>query len=166
MDTYKELEMLQKEGKVKQLGLSNFSPLEYEALMSKENNITIPPAVNQFEVSPFMYRPGDVSYFQKRGLIVSSSKSLHRAGECLDNKHLTKIARKHSVTTAQIMLRWGVQRGLVVVCKTATPVRMAENRCIFDFTLSDEEIAALDELTAREDVTKREQLEEERKLQL
>ena len=165
VDTYKELELLHKEGKLKHLGLSNFSPAEYEELRSERNGVKVPPSVNQFEVSPFMYRPRDVSYFQDRGVLVSSSKSLHRAGECLNNQQLLKISRNHSVTPAQVMLRWGVQKGLIVVSKTATPQRMVENRALH-FALTDEEMNVLDALTTEEDVAKREQLEKERKLQM
>ena len=164
IDTYKELEILHKEEKIKHIGISNFTPSEYEILMAKENNIKIPPVVNQFEVSPFMYRPFDVSYFQERGILVSSSKSLHRGGECLENKQLNEIAKNHSVTPAQVMLRWGIQKGFIVVCKTSNAERMIENRSLFHFTLSDDEMEVLDGLTSAEDA--REELEKERKLQM
>ncbi|KAL7530270.1 hypothetical protein ACHAWF_003314 [Thalassiosira exigua] len=166
VQTYRELERLHREGKLRQLGVSNFSPAEYEDLTSEDNGIVVPPAVNQFEVSPFMYRPRDVSYFQRRGVLVSASKALHRGGECLEDERLAAIAKRHSVAPARVMLRWGVQKGLAVVCKTASPARMAENRALFDFSLSQEEMNALDGLTTAEDVAKREQLERERKLQL
>jgi len=134
--------------------------------MAKENNIKVLPAVNQFEVSPFMYRPNDVSYFQERGILVSSSKSLHRGGECLENEQLNEIASNHSVTPAQVMLRWGIQKGFIVVCKTSNIERMVENRALFHFALSDEEMEVLDGLTSAEDVKAREELEKERKLQM
>lgn len=166
VETYKELELLQKEGKLRHLGLSNFSPAEYEELMSKDNDISVHPVVNQFEVSPFMFRPRDVAYFQRRGVLLSSSKSLHRGGECFNNPQLKAISENHSVTPAQVMLRWGIQKGLIVVCKTSTPQRMVENRDLFDFALSEQEMKVLDGLTTEEDVAKREQLERERKLQM
>lgn len=166
VDTYKELELLHHKGKLKHLGLSNFIPAEYEELMSIENNITVLPIVNQFEVSPFMYRPYDVSYFQQRGVLVSSSKSLNRAGECFTNITLQGIARNHCVAPAQVMLRWGIQKGLIVTCKSSSLTRMVENRNIFLFVLSDEEIMVLDELTMEDDVMKRTELEKARKLQM
>jgi diketogulonate reductase-like aldo/keto reductase len=166
VDTYKELELLHHEGKLKHLGLSNFIPAEYEELLSIENNITVLPIVNQFEVSPFMYRPYDVSYFQQRGVLVSSSKSLNRAGECFTNITLQEIAQNHCVAPAQVMLRWGIQKGLIVTCKSSSLTRMVENRKIFHFVLSDEEMTVLDGLTTEDDVTKRTELEKERKLQM
>lgn len=165
VDTYRELEVLHREGKLMHLGLSNFSPAEYEELMAEENGVSVPPSVNQFEVSPFMYRPGDVSYFQERGVLVCSSKSLHRGGECLGNRQLQEIASEHNVTPAQVMLRWGVQKGLVVISKTATTSRMAENRDL-SFELSEQEMNELDALTTDDDVATREALEKERKLQM
>ena len=165
VDTYKELEILHGEGYLRNLGLSNFSSQEYEELMAKENNITIPPVVNQFEVSPFMYRPELVSYFQKKGVLVSSSKALHRGGG-FNESVVQKLSEKYHVTPAQILIRWGFQKGLIVVTKTATPSRMLENRDVFSFSMDDDEIKRLDSLTTSDDVAKREQLEVERKSQL
>jgi len=118
VDTYKELELLHNEGYLKNLGLSNFAPEEYEELMSKPNNISVPPVVNQFEVSPFMYRADLVSFFRQKGLLVSSSKSLHR-GDGFDNSVIKNLSEKYRnrergclrirPTPAQIILRWGVQ---------------------------------------------------------
>lgn len=175
VETYKELELLHKEGLLKNLGLSNFSPEEYEELMADANNITVPPVMNQFEVSPFMYRPELVSYFQKKGIIVSSSKALHRGGGFDDSviqqlsgeyRNRTQGCLRIRPTPAQILIRWGVQKGLIVVTKTATASRMVENRDVLQFTLSDEEMTLLDGLTTAEDVEKRDQLELQRKSEL
>lgn len=118
VETYKELELLHNEGYLKNLGLSNFAPEEYEELMSKPNNISVPPVVNQFEVSPFMYRADLISFFQQKGLLVSSSKSLHR-GDGFDNYVIKNLSEKYRnrergclrirPTPAQIILRWGIQ---------------------------------------------------------
>ncbi|KAL3782864.1 hypothetical protein HJC23_008858 [Cyclotella cryptica] len=175
IDTYKELEMLHNEGYLKNLGLSNFAPEEYDELMSTANNISVPPVVNQFEVSPFMYRADLLSFFENKGLLVSSSKSLHR-GEGFDNSIIKNLSQKYRdtkrgclrirPTPAQIILRWGVQKGIIVVAKTATPSRMIENQDIQKISLSEEEMAMLDGLTSTDDVEKRKNLERERKLQL
>ena len=164
VETYRELELIRGEGRLRHIGGSNFSPAEYEELLA--GGVTVNPAVNQFEVSPFIYRPGDVGYFQRRGVVVSASKSLHRAGGCLADPLLGRLSRVHSVTPAQVMLRWGVQRGLVVVCKTSDEGRMRENRDLFGFCLSDEEMRSLDALTSDEDIDKRTKLEIERKRQM
>jgi diketogulonate reductase-like aldo/keto reductase len=70
VETYKELECLKREGKVRSIGISNFSPSEYEVL--EQSGKTVRPAVNQFEVSPFMFRKDDVKYLQDRGVLVSA----------------------------------------------------------------------------------------------
>lgn len=162
VETYKELELLRDEGKIRHLGLSNFSPVEYQELMATRNNIKVFPVVNQFEVSPFMYRPRDVEYFQSKGVLVSSSKALHR-GEGFDHPTIMEILSKRRITAAQVMLRWGIQKGLIVVAKTSSFDRMVENRDIFHFSLDPDEMAKLDAITTDEDVNERELLEKERK---
>ena len=82
------------------------------------------------------------------------------------NKQLNEIASNHSATPAQVMLRWGIQKGFIVVCKTSNTERMIENRSLFHFALSDDEMEVLDGLTTTEDVKAREELEKERKLQM
>ena len=165
VDTYRELELLQGEGKIRNIGLSNFSPSEYEELMASHENIRVTPIVNQFEVSPFMYRPLDVEYFQQKGVLVSSSKALHR-GEGFDHPAIIEISKRHHVTAAQVMLRWGVQKGLIVVAKTSNFGRMVENRDILHFTLGREEMALLDVITTERDVIERNLLEKQRKIQM
>ncbi len=165
VETYRELELLRGEGKIRDIGLSNFSPSEYEELMASHNNIAVSPVVNQFEVSPFMYRPRDVEYFQRSGLLVSSSKALHR-GEGFDHPTIIEISERHNITAAQVVLRWGVQKGLVVVAKTSNFGRMVENRDILRFSLGQEEMAKLDAITTEKAVSEREKLEKERKTQM
>lgn len=165
VETYRELELLTGEGKIRHIGLSNFSPSEYEELMAPQNNITVPPVVNQFEVSPFMYRPRDVEYFQQRALLVSSSKALHR-GEGFDHPTIVEVSKRHNITAAQVVLRWGLQKGLVVVAKTSNFSRMVENRDILRFSLDQEEMEELDAITTEKDVNEREMLEKERKTQI
>jgi len=163
-EAYKELEDLAREGKLRSIGISNFNIEEYEELMGTAG-VSIPPAVNQFEVSPMMYRPHLVNYFQDRGVVVAASKALNRAA-CLEMEPIRAISKKYSVTAAQVLLRWSVQKKLIVVTKTARESRMKENRDILNFSLSESDIAALDALTTREDITKREELEVERKRSL
>ena len=161
--TYKELEVLHGEGKIRSLGLSNFTPNEYEELLRAD--IQVLPEVNQFEVSPMMYRGYDVSFFSKRGVLVSASKALHRAA-AFEKEPVRNIAKKYAVTPAQVMLRWGLQKGLIVVAKTATRSRMVENRSITGFSLTQEDMDELDRLTTDETVRERQVLELQRKTAL
>lgn len=161
VDSYRELQELYREGKIRQIGLSNFGIKEYEELVSYED-ITVPPSVNQIEVSPFMYRPETIQYFQDRGILIASSKALHRA-DGLGHTVVTSIAQAHDVTPAQILLRWNFQKRLIVVTKTGNVERMKENRDILTFHLSPGEMDQLDSLTSKEDIRKREALEIQRR---
>jgi diketogulonate reductase-like aldo/keto reductase len=161
VETYKELQELYKEGKIRSIGLSNFGIQEYEELRQQEG-ITMIPTVNQMEVSPYMYRPAIISYFQKKNILVAASKALHRA-DGIHTGTVNEIAKAHMVTPAQIMLRWSFQKRLIVVAKTCNSQRMQENRSIFHFSLSDNELALLDSLTTEQDIKNREELELQRR---
>lgn len=115
VEAYKELQSLVAEGKILALGLSNFNQAEYEELISSDG-ITVHPVVMQMEVSPVMYRPELIQYFHDRGMAVAAYKPLNRAA-CLTHPALVELAAKYKVTVAQIMLKWGLQKGLIVICK-------------------------------------------------
>jgi len=163
IDAYKELEALHKEGKLRAIGISNFNIEEYEKLV--ESGIEILPAVNQVEVSPVMYRPKLVKYFQSKNILVGAYKPLHRAA-AFDREPIVKLAEKYSVSPAQIMLKWSLQKGLIVVAKTANVSRMHENRSIMHFLLPDDEMALLDSLTTEQALREREKHETMRKSSL
>jgi diketogulonate reductase-like aldo/keto reductase len=157
---YKELELLHREGKLKAIGLSNFTPEEYEDLV--RSDISIPPCVNQIEVSPLMYRKDYVDFFQERDVLVFAHKALYR-GTAFDNPVVKKLALTHSVTCAQLMLKWGMQKNLILATKTSHLERMKENRSLGSFELTGEEMALLDSLTSIDEIQKRNELENERK---
>lgn len=161
VETYKELQSLHQEGKIRYIGLSNFGIAEYKELESS-NSVTLQPAIIQMEVSPFMYRPATIKYFQERNMIVAASKALHRAAG-IEEGIVKSIAAKHNVSPAQIMIRWGCQKRLIVIVKTSQKQRMTENRDIVNFSLSDNEIEALDLLTSAKDIADREALELQRR---
>jgi len=165
VDTYRELELLQQEGHIRAIGLSNFSIDEYERLMQ---TATIPPVVNQFEVSPFMYRPEDINYFQtKANMAVAASKAMHRGGAVLqENEVLQSIAKSHSVTPGQVMIRWSMQKDLIVLSMSSSLKHQQENFQVTHFALKSEEMEQLDALTSQEAVQARTELEKERKTQL
>jgi len=166
IETYKVLQEMvhpQDCGKIRSLGLSNFSPSEYIELMAAGNDITVQPVVNQMEVSPFMYRPDIVDFFQAQGLVVSSSKALHR-GEKFDHVVLEQLSQQYHMTPAQLMIQWGLQKGLVVVAKTSHKLRMIENRETFtNNVLQESDVCLLDECTTAEEICLRDELERQRK---
>ncbi len=166
VETYRELLNLRREGKLKFLGISNFRIADYEELLEKiPPNEFVPPLIHQFEVSPFMYRPKTIDYFAQKQILVAASKALNRTIglDSDDGKVVRDIAKCHSVTPAQVLLRWSYQKGLIVLSKTDSLSRMNENRNLFDFSLSPSEIDQLDTITKEEDVRAREELEAKRR---
>lgn len=163
VDTYKELEALVDEGLVKAIGISNFGIDDFEVLL--RSGIRIKPLINQFEVSPAMFRPHLVQYFEGHGVIISSSKALHR-GASFNHPTVTNISDRLGRTPAQVFVRWGLQKGFVVVAKTQSRARMEENRDVLDFVLGSDDVATLDAITTEQDVVEREALEKVRKSSL
>lgn len=166
VETYRELLSLQKEGKIKFLGISNFRIDDYEELLEKiPPNEFVPPLIHQFEISPFMYRPTTVQYFVEKKILVAASKALNRTLglDSEDGQVVRDIAKCHSVTPAQVLLRWSFQKGLIPLAKTTSLSRMNENRSLFDFSLSPLEMDQLDGITKEEAVRAREELEAKRR---
>jgi diketogulonate reductase-like aldo/keto reductase len=141
---YKTLQELQAEGKIKNIGLSNYAVEDYIEL--KENGMTSPPAVNQIEINPFLYRKNTIQFFKEQGVVLQSYRSL-RDGKAMDDPTLVKIANAHGKSPAQILGRWCVQHGFVYVPKSVKKERMVENGQVFDFELTTEEMEELDGLT-------------------
>lgn len=121
-----------------------------------EGGINVPPVVNQLEVSPILYQKSVIDYFKSQNVLISAYKPLNR-GANFGSEPLPQLAAQYEKSEAQIMLRWSLQRGLIVVAKTATASRMHENRDMFDFSLTDDEMMQLDTLTTSECVHEREQ---------
>ncbi|CAD7932645.1 unnamed protein product [Amoebophrya sp. A25] len=155
VEAYKALQgFVGPDKKIRRLGLSNYTVLDYQELMSAEG-ITVTPYSNQFEVNPWLYRKKTISFFQQAGLKLQAYRPF-ADGRLLREENapeeIKKIVAAHpGKTTAQVLLRWGVQKGWQVLPKSSTPSRIAENVKIFDFDLSEEEIAILDGLGKQEE---------------
>lgn len=150
VQAYKTLEKLQREGKIRNIGVSNYAVEDYKELL--EGGITMKPSVNQIEINPFLYRKNTISYFQDEGVVLQSYRSL-RDGKAMDNPTLAKIGAAHSKSPAQILGRWCVQHGFVYTPKSVKKERMVENAEVFDFELSEDEMKELDGLTTPEAFT-------------
>ncbi|KAG7355474.1 glyoxal reductase [Nitzschia inconspicua] len=163
VETYKELQLLQNEGKIRYLGISNFNVEEYERLTGSDG-VSIKPLIHQFEISPFMYRPERIKYFQDKGILLAASKALHRATD-LDKgvSAVGAIADNHGISAAQVLLRWSLQKGFMPLSKTSKLDRMRQNRDIFGLNLSKSEIEILDSLTEDSSIRSREERELESK---
>ena len=136
--SWRALEELYKEGKVRAIGVSNFYP---ERLTDLCMNFEIKPMVNQIECNPFFQRSTDLECAKHFDVAVEAWAPFAEGGRGIfTNEILAGIAAAHNKTVAQVILRWNVQRGVIVIPKSVRKERIEENINIFDFTLSDEEM--------------------------
>jgi len=141
-DTWRAMEELQAEGKIKSIGVSNFWQVHLEALFQTAN---IVPAVNQIEFHPGYWQAELVDYCKQQNIVVESWSPLAR-GKVFENEVLKKIANTHNQTVAKICLKWIIQHDVIIIPKSSTKERIKENINLFDFELSDEEMKQIDEL--------------------
>ncbi|MBB6731641.1 aldo/keto reductase [Cohnella zeiphila] len=141
VDTWRALEKLYEEGSVRAIGVSNFQVRHLEALAAAGR---MTPMVNQVEFHPLLTQKELLSYCRANGIQLEAWSPLMQGH--LDHPALADIAAAHGKTPAQIVLRWDLQHGVVTIPKSVTPSRIAENAGIFDFSLTDEEVARLDAL--------------------
>lgn len=140
--TWRALEELYAEGKVKAIGLSNFLPHHIEELMETAK---VKPMVDQIEFHPGWAQTEISEYCQKNDIVVEAWSPLGRR-DALDNEALAEIGRKYGKKTAQVCIRWILQHGILPLPKTVNPDRMAQNADVFDFELTAEEMKTIDEL--------------------
>lgn len=142
-ETWKALEEVYKSGRVKAIGLSNFNPDHIDKLLQQAETV---PAVLQVELHPTFNQPKLRQYAKDHGIQVEAWYPLggQRSKEkLLSLPLLTDLAKKYGKTPAQIVLRWHIQLGIVAIPKSANPNRIKENINIFDFELSQDEVAAI-----------------------
>lgn len=144
VDTWRALEKLYVEGAVRAIGVSNFLEPHLDRIQEQG---TIVPAVNQFEIHPSFQQSALTAYSLERGISVESYSPLGRAKD-VDDPTVHAIASAHGKTPAQAILRWHIQQGFIVIPKTVTPHRVSENIDIFDFELSADEIQQISGLEA------------------
>lgn len=143
VETYKALEKLYKDGRVRAIGVSNFHIEHIQRLLDE---CEIKPVVNQVECHPFLQQKELKSFCEKNDIYVESWSPLARGG-VLNHEQIEKIAKKHGKTSAQVVLRWHIQENTIVIPKSVTPSRIKDNFQIFDFELTSEDmeqIAGLD----------------------
>lgn len=142
-ETWKALEHLYKEGRVKAIGVSNFHVHHLEDLLGEA---TIVPAVNQVECHPRLAQPELRKYCREKGIQLEAWSPLMQGGELFSNDTIVSIGQKHGKSAAQVILRWDLQNGIVTIPKSVTESRIIENANIFDFELNAEEMALIDGL--------------------
>ncbi|MCG7405792.1 aldo/keto reductase [Paenibacillus sp. ACRRX] len=143
VDTYKALEKLLEDGRVRSIGVSNFNIHHLERLLSET---TIKPVVNQVECHPRLVQHELRAFCEQHDIRLEAWSPLMQGGDILDNEVILKLAQQHDKTAAQVIIRWHLQIGNIVIPKSITPSRIAENFNVFDFELSSDEIAAISAL--------------------
>ncbi len=138
-ETWRALEELYEEGKIKAIGVSNFMVHHLEALLETAK---IVPMVNQIEFHPGFTQDGVVEYCKEKGICVEAWSPIG-SGRLLENELLAKIAAKYGKSVAQICIRFCLQNDVLPLPKSVTPSRIKENLDVLDFSLSDEDMAAI-----------------------
>ncbi|WTW81531.1 aldo/keto reductase [Streptomyces sp. NBC_00009] len=143
VDTYKAFEKIYADGRAKAIGVSNFLPEHLERLLGETSII---PAVNQIELHPHLQQRAAREFHAEQGIATEAWSPLGQGKGLLEVPAIVAIAQKHGRTPAQVVLRWHVQLGNVVIPKSVTPSRIVENIDVFDFELDIEDIAAISAL--------------------
>jgi len=151
LEAYRALETLLADGKVRAIGVSNFMVDHLTTLLDKA---TVVPAVNQIEVHPYFQQRGVQDFGAEHGILTEAWSPIggitfYRDGQhtsTLQDPVIGEIAHAHGRTPAQIMLRWHLQQGRSAIPKSTKPQRIAENFDVFDFELTGQQLAAIDDL--------------------
>ncbi|MGG3283499.1 aldo/keto reductase [Paenibacillus solani] len=141
LDTWKALIHLQKEGLVRSIGVSNFQIRHLQHIIEDTGVV---PVVNQVELHPLLSQKELLNYARENGIVLEAWSPLMQGN--LDQPKLVEIAEKYGKTVAQVILRWDIQNGVIVIPKSVKEHRIRENAGIFDFELSAEDMAVIDGL--------------------
>ena len=142
VETWKALEDLYKSKKVRAIGVSNFLPKHLKALLKSAEVV---PMIDQIEFHPGWMQPETVSFCEEHGILVEAWSPLG-SGKLLSDPALVALAEKYNRSTAQICLRWCLQKGKLPLPKSTTPSRIEENLRLFDFQISKEDSDLIDGL--------------------
>ncbi|MFF9351910.1 aldo/keto reductase [Streptomyces sp. NPDC014734] len=138
-DSWRAIERLAAEGRIRAAGVSNFQPAHLTRLME---NSTLVPAVNQIELHPGLQQAELRAFHARHGIITEAWSPLAQ-GAVLSDPAVTAIAERTGKSPAQVVLRWHLQLGNVVIPKSVTPARIRQNLDVFDFELTDEDMDAI-----------------------
>lgn len=150
VEAYKELEQAVRDGKIRSIGLSNWYIEELKEFLPQ---ITITPAVVQNEIHPYYQENDVIPYIQDLGIVVEGWFPFGGRGhtkELLGDEVISFIAKAHNVTSAQVILRWNLQKGVVVIPGSGNPEHIKENLDVFGFELNEKEMAQINGLNRDE----------------
>lgn len=142
VDTWKAMEQLYNEGKVRNIGVSNFKIEHMDILLEQA---TVKPVINQVEFHPYLNQKELRDYLAEKQIAVESWSPLMN-GEILTNDVINEIAEKHGKSPAQIIIRWNIDNDVVVIPKSVTPERIEENLNVYDFSLDEEDLYKIEQL--------------------
>ncbi|PXZ04292.1 aldo/keto reductase [Gilliamella apicola] len=141
-DTWKALEKIYETKMARAIGVCNFHQSHFELLKTQAN---IKPMINQIEIHPYLVQKELIEYLNKEQIAIEAWSPLAR-GRVVDEPLLINIGKKYQKSASQVTLRWHVQKDLIVIPKSVNPQRIAENRQIFDFELTEDEMLQIDSL--------------------
>jgi diketogulonate reductase-like aldo/keto reductase len=144
VDTWRALVELREQGRARAVGVSNFQPAHLRRVI-EETGVT--PAINQIELHPYFQQAELRRVHAELGIVTEAWSPLAQ-GAVLDDPAIVAIAEAHGKTAGQVVIRWHLQLGNVVIPKSVTPARIAENFDVFDFELSGGEMEAIEDLDA------------------
>ncbi|MFD5035477.1 aldo/keto reductase [Streptomyces sp. NPDC058405] len=139
VDTYRAFEKIHADGRARSIGVSNFLPAHLERLIGETSVV---PAVNQIELHPQLQQGESRAFHAERSILTEAWSPLGQGKGLLEVPTVVAIARKHGKTPAQVVLRWHLQLGNVVIPKSVTPSRIRENLDVFGFELDADDLAA------------------------
>jgi 2,5-diketo-D-gluconate reductase A len=141
VDTWRALEAIKADGRALSIGVSNFAPHHIDRLLAETGNATV-PAINQVELHPWLPQREVRDYDASHGILTEAWSPLAR-GRLIGDRVLDSIAAKHDRSAAQVVIRWHLQLGNVVIPKSVTASRIVENFDVFDFELDAADLAAI-----------------------
>jgi diketogulonate reductase-like aldo/keto reductase len=141
-ESWAVLERLHATGAARSIGVSNFTIRHLEQLLARSNEV---PSVNQVEFHPFLYQEELLEYCRSKGIVVEAYSPLTHAKR-LGDRRLRDIGRRYNKSAAQVLIRWGLQHGMVSLPKSVHPERIVENANVFDFAISDADMSVLDKM--------------------
>jgi len=144
LDTWRALEKLQADGRVRSIGVSNFHVEHLRRVMDSSGVV---PAVNQIELHPLLPQDELRAVHAEHGIATEAWSPLARGGDLLGDPVLVAIAERLGRTTAQVVIAWHLRLGNIVIPKSVTPARIAENIDVFDIDLTDEDLVAIASLS-------------------
>ncbi|MFB4163981.1 aldo/keto reductase [Alteribacillus sp. JSM 102045] len=147
IETYKAMEKLYQDGRVKAIGVCNFDIDHLQRLLDE---CDVKPVLNQVECHPYLAQQELKEFCKKNDIYVEAWSPLMQGGDVLNNKVIKELSEAHRKTPAQVIIRWHLQNKSIVIPKSVTPVRIEENFDVFDFELSSEDMSKINSLDREE----------------